>query len=249
LRWWRELAIIAAFYGLYTGARDVHGSNVDATRQATTNAHRIIHLERSLHLFHEQAVQQTVIHHTLLMRCWDAFYDSAHFIAVAGVLVYLFLRMPDRYRVWRNTLAICTALALLGFAVFPLLPPRLLGAPYHFVDSVDTIGGLFTLRNDTVADLSNLYAAMPSLHTAWSTWCALALMPAVRRRALRPLLLVYPLITVYCIVITANHYFLDAVGGLVVLAVAYPAAGQVSYRYERWQLRRDLDRHPQHLVS
>ena len=238
------MLLIAVFYGLYTGGRDLHGSHVDAVRQATTNANRVIDLEKHLHIFHEQAVQQAFVHHTLFIRIWDAFYDSAHFVAVAAVLLFLFFRMPDRYRVWRNTLAICTGLGLIGFAVFPLLPPRLLGPPYHFVDTVDTIGGLWTLRNDAVADLSNLYAAMPSMHTAWSTWCALAVMPAIRRPALRPLLLLYPLFTVFCIVITANHYFADAAGGLVTLAIAYPVARQATYRFERWQLRRSLDRHP-----
>jgi hypothetical protein len=69
-------------------------------------------------------------------------------------------------------------------------------------------------------------------------------MPAIRKPALRPVLLVYPLATVFCIIITANHYFLDAVAGLVILAVAYPLSRYVTYRYERWSLRRALDRHP-----
>lgn len=189
------------------------------------------------------------VHDNILMHLVDAFYDSAHFIAVVGVLVFLFFRMPERYRRWRNTLAICTALGLVGFALFPLLPPRLLGAPYHFIDSVDTIGGLFSLKSKTVVDMSNLYAAMPSLHTAWSTWCALAVWPAIPKRSLRPLVLLYPLATVFCIVITANHYFVDAAGGLLTLALAYPLARQSTYLYERWKLRRDLDRHPHPVAS
>ncbi len=30
---------------------------------------------------------------------------------------------------WRNTLAVMTALAIIGFSLFPLMPPRLLDAP------------------------------------------------------------------------------------------------------------------------
>ena len=44
------------------------------------------------------------------------------------------------------------------------------------------------------AAFGNLYAAMPSLHVGWSTWSALALLPLVRRRWLKVLLCLYPLL-------------------------------------------------------
>lgn len=228
LRWWREVLLIAVFYLLYSGVRDIHGSNSDAERQATTNAHRIVSLERHLHVFHESALQHHFLGYRGFLQVWDAYYGTAHFLLVVIVLVVLFFRFPARYRVWRNTLAITTGLALVGFAVFPLLPPRLLGPPYQFVDTLKTIGGLWNFSNEDVSDVSNLYAAMPSLHTAWSMWCALAVMPVVRPRWLRPVVLIYPLATVFCIVITANHYFLDALGGLVVLGIAYLVAWRVT---------------------
>lgn len=221
LRWWREVLLIAIFYLLYSVVRDIHGTNTDAMRQATTNAHRVISLERHLGVFRESSVQHHFLGYRGFMQLWDAYYGSAHFVVVVIVLVVLYFSFPERYRVWRNTLAITTGLALVGFAVFPLLPPRLLGAPYHFVDTLKTIGGLWDFDNKDVSDVSNLYAAMPSLHTAWSMWCALAVMPVVRPRWARPVVLLYPLATIFCIVITANHYFADAAGGFLVLAVAY----------------------------
>ncbi len=65
--------------------------------------------------------------------------------------------------------------------------------------------------------MSNQYAAMPSLHIAWSSWCALVMWRLAKRKWVRALLIIYPVITLFCIVVTANHYFLDAVGGLVIL--------------------------------
>lgn len=232
LRWYREVLLIAVFYFLYSLARDIHGSNIDARKEATTNAHRVIALERHLHVFHEAAVQQHFVHHHLFIQLWDAYYGSVHFVAVVAVLLLLFFRFPERYQLWRNTLAITTALALIGFILFPLLPPRLLEAPYHFIDTVDDIGGLWSFKSKSLEDVSNLYAAMPSLHTAWSAWCALALMPVIPRRLLRPAVLLYPLATIFCIVITANHYFADAVGGLVGLGIAYVLARQLTPRLD-----------------
>jgi membrane-associated phospholipid phosphatase len=67
--------------------------------------------------------------------------------------------------------------------------------------------------------VSNQYAAMPSLHFAWSTWCALVLVPTVRRTWVRILAACYPVLTVFAIVVTANHYWLDAAGGAVILSL------------------------------
>lgn len=225
------------FYSLYSVVRDIHGENDTAGEQATTNAHRIISLERYLHVFKEESFQRSFIHHRLFMEFWDGYYGTTHFLAVAAVLIVLFFRFPDRYRLWRNTLALTTGLALIGFAFFPLLPPRLLGHPYHFVDSLDTIGGLWTFKAGAISEVSNQYAAMPSLHTAWSMWAALAVSPVIKTRWRRPVLVAYPAATVFCIVVTANHYLADAVAGLGVLGVAYLLALLITPRIDR--LHRD----------
>jgi hypothetical protein len=72
-----------------------------------------------------------------------------------------------------------------------------------------------------MSNLSNQYAAMPSLHFGWSMWCCIALVPTFRSRIIRGLLIVYPWLTLFAIVVTANHYWLDALGGAWVLLVGY----------------------------
>jgi membrane-associated phospholipid phosphatase len=76
--------------------------------------------------------------------------------------------------------------------------------------------------------VSNQYAAMPSLHFAWSMWCALAVAPAMPNRVLRALMWCYPALTLVCIVVTGNHYLLDAVGGAATLALGYGGARLVA---------------------
>lgn len=219
--WWREVLIIAAFYGLYTLVRDIRGDKPVSVFQALTNARRLIHLERVLGIFHEAAIQHFFLPDRWLIRACDDFYGTLHFIAAITVLVVLFFGFPARYRLWRNTLAVTTGLALVGFMFFPLMPPRLLPAHYGFVDTLKVVGGLWNFSSGPVNDVSNQYAAMPSLHTAWSAWCAFAVFPLIRRRWLAPIVFLYPAVTVFAIVVTANHYFGDVIAGLVVLAVSY----------------------------
>jgi membrane-associated phospholipid phosphatase len=76
-----------------------------------------------------------------------------------------------------------------------------------------------------MSKVSNQYAAMPSLHFAWSTWCALVLVPTMRRPWLKALAIAYPLLTLFAIVVTGNHYVLDAAGGVVILLMG-SAVGQ-----------------------
>ena len=69
---------------------------------------------------------------------------------------------------------------------------------------------------------------MPSMHIGWSTWCALVLVPLVRRRWAKVLAVAYPVLTLFCIVVTANHYWIDGVGGLLCLGVGYVLARAIT---------------------
>ena len=221
LRWWQEALFVAGFYAIYTMIRDIHGSKPVSRLQAFHNAQRVIRVEHFFGLFQEQHIQSWFLSWHLFLRFWDAFYGSAHFVVTIIALLYLFRRQPWRYPLWRNTLAFTTALALIGFAFFPLMPPRLLPPGYHFTDTLRTVGGLWSFDSGPMNAVSNQYAAMPSLHFAWSSWCALVLGPAVKRRWLKVLIYAYPVVTLFCIVVTGNHYILDAVGGAVILAAGF----------------------------
>ena len=184
------------------------------------------------------------------IRFWNIYYGTAHFLVTIIALVIMFRRQPDRYPVWRNTLAVMTALALIGFASFTLMPPRLLGDTslygachgqqvedchgYDLQDTLEKYGGLWSFDSGAMAKVSNQYAAMPSLHTGWSTWCALVFIPMLRRRWAKVLMALYPAATVFCILVTGNHYWLDAVGGLVVLGGGYAIGSAIAHAVERW---------------
>jgi hypothetical protein len=179
---------------------------------------------------------------------WNVFYGTAHFLVTAGALIWLYHAAKDRYAVWRNTLAFTTVFALAGFAAYSLMPPRLLDAPFEefgpppeiwegphgYLDTLAEFQTFWSFDSEELKSISNQYAAMPSLHAAWSTWSALVMATLVRRRWVRGLVWLYPVATLFCIIVTANHFWLDAVGGLAVLGAGF-LAGRALARY--WERR------------
>lgn len=221
-----EVLYCGAFYALYTVVRNSQGSNRGSKQQAFTNAERIIRWEKALAMYFERQAQEAFLGAKWLFQFLNTWYGTAHFIVTFIAFAWCFLRRPDRYRRVRNTIGVMTALALIGFAFFPLMPPRLLPLSYGYVDSLKTFGGPWSFESGPVAKVSNQYAAMPSLHFGWSTWCTYTLWPWAQnartgaRRWIRfALLVAYPFVTLFAIVVTANHYVLDAAGGLVVFAI------------------------------
>ena len=227
LHWWREVTYVAVFYVVYSAVRNTFGSAAVSPAAAFDNAMIIIDVERALGLYVEETVQAAFLPWTWWIRSWNVFYGTFHFAVTGGVMVWLFFRHPARYLRWRTTLAVTTGLALLGFAVFPLMPPRLLSTvdpSFDYVDTLRTVGGWWSFDSNAMRSISNQYAAMPSLHFAWSAWSAGALLPVVRAPWRRALIAAYPACTVDAIVVTGNHFWLDAVGGGLVLAVGYVVA-------------------------
>ena len=233
LRWWREVLYVAAFYAVYTMIRN-YGVSSDSAADAFANARAVIRVERLIGLYHEETIQEVFLSHRWFIQLWNLFYGTFHFVITTGALVWCFRRRPDRYPRWRNTLACTTALALIGFALFPLMPPRLLPPSYGYVDTLAEIGGLWSFDSGAVKSISNQYAAMPSLHFGWALWSALVLAPLGEGRPLvRALLVAYPAATLFAIVVTANHFWIDAVGGAAVLAVGAVAGTALTAAADR----------------
>ena len=249
LRWWKEVLLAAGVYVVYSIVRNRFGSAGGDPGPAYGHALDLIRVERALHLYVEPTLQQHYLDLPAhgLIRLWNVYYGLAHFVVTFVALVWMFRRQPHRYRRLRNALALTTAVALIGFASYSLMPPRLLDDPgelggcqlyaspaapacdrYGYVDTVARYGGWISFGNEGMKELSNQYAAMPSMHIGWSTWSALVLVPLLRRRWAKVLAALHPALTLVCITLTGNHYWIDGVGGLVCLAVGYGLARLLS---------------------
>jgi hypothetical protein len=255
LRWWKEVVLGISVYVVYSIVRNQFGSAGGDPGPAFGHAKDIISIERALHLYIEPGFQHWYLAlpgHGLI-RLWNVYYGLAHFLVTFVALVWMFRVHPHRHRLLRNTLALTTAVAVIGFAAYSLMPPRLLDEPgefggcqvyapeaaraarpgalsapgcdrYGFVDTVARYGGWISFGNEGMEDLSNQYAALPSMHIGWSVWSAIVLVPLVRRRWAKIVAALHPVVTLVCIMLTGNHYWIDGVGGLASLAAGYGLA-------------------------
>ncbi|MEO7398763.1 MAG: phosphatase PAP2 family protein [Ilumatobacteraceae bacterium] len=134
LPWLKEAIVIGAVYIVYGLVRNQFGSaklNVgDEPRHAFNNAVAIIDIEEATGLFHEQTIQRWFLD-TPWIPFFNIFYGTAHFAVTLGVLIWLFVRHRAPFGRWRSTLVATTVIGLIGFALFPLMPPRLFNAEPH----------------------------------------------------------------------------------------------------------------------
>ncbi|MET0491786.1 MAG: phosphatase PAP2 family protein [Actinoplanes sp.] len=215
----RELLLIGALWLSYTLGRLVADGHVEA---AYENAGRVWHLERLLRLPAETDVQHLLLRAGDLVEVANSYYAYVHFPATIGFLLWVYLCRPAQYRVVRSTLALLTGAALVVHLIFPLAPPRML-ADTGLVDTGHLYGPAVygTPGGD---DLTNQYAAMPSLHVGWALLVAITLITLTAGRR-RWLWLAHPLLTLLVVVGTANHYWLDAIVAAALLAVALRLTG------------------------
>src|SRR5262245_55410981 len=147
-----EAAAALTLYGLYELARGLVGRD---TAEADAHAHRVVALERSLHLFVEANVQRAVQTVPGLSSLFGVADLTLHLTVTAGVLLWLHRRRPEGYPFVRTTLLLASGLALVGFLVYPTAPPRLAG-----VGILDTVSGRHVdLNRGPVSSLYNPYAS------------------------------------------------------------------------------------------
>lgn len=211
-RLWQEALLIALGYFLYGRVRNLVPSHEGLAMQ---HGRAVQHLQSDLHLSFELSVNRFVARHEWLAQSMDYYYATLHFVVTPACLLWLFLAHSRIYRGARTVLFVTSLLALAGFWLYPLAPPRLL-PQYGYIDTLLKFHTWGSLADPKIAQHSNQFAAMPSLHMAWALWCGVSIIYCARRPWVRLLGVVYPLCTLAVIVGTANHFFIDALAGLLV---------------------------------
>ncbi|MEU9475186.1 phosphatase PAP2 family protein [Streptomyces sp. NPDC048191] len=219
-RFWFEILLIAVSYWTYSLIRN---AVPEQKGKALRNADWIWHTEHHLGIAVEQSVNHAANSVTWLIIGMNYYYATLHFVITLGVLVWLYRWHPGRYSAARLTLFATTGVALLGYYLFPLAPPRLM-RDGHFVDTVMVHHTWGSMASGDLKHMSNQYAAMPSMHIGWSLWCGLTVFALASVPWVRVLGLLYPAATLLVIVSTANHFWLDAVGGVLCLAFGFTVA-------------------------
>jgi hypothetical protein len=220
-RWAKEATLLLVLYGMWQWAG---AWSIGRAGAARARGLAIWDVERALHVPSERSVQQLVLPHPGLVHWLNVLYVQAHVPALGALLVWLFVRHPDRYPAVRTVVVLVTGASLL-IQMLPVAPPRLLST----VGVVDT--GALIGPSDYAGGAPGIdqLSAMPSLHVGWALIVGVAIVVVSRRRG-RWLALAYPAVTVFTVVATGNHYWAD---GAVAAALCALAAGVARAAYRR----------------
>jgi membrane-associated phospholipid phosphatase len=208
-----ELLVVLVLLRVYDMARARAEVRQGAALQ---HGQAILDLERWLHIDFERATNLWATSHRAVWLTASYFYQFAHVTVTLSVLALCWWLRPEIYRAARNALVITNIVGLTVFLLLPVAPPRLLPGE-GFVDAV-ALAGFGTTHGGPVA--ADQYGALPSLHLAWAVWATVIAMRMLRDRPLRRLCWLYPVLVTTGVVLTGNHYLLDAVAGTAVAVTA-----------------------------
>lgn len=219
-RWWAELVLIVAVYAAYSAVELMARGDVST---AVGHGLAILRIEKALRINAEHPLNRLFTSTPALGIPADFAYASLHYLVTPVVLIWIFRSRPARYRAARTWLMLSTLLGLIGFTLLPTCPPRLLEAGHGFVDTMAQYSsygwwGAQASAPRGLGGMTNQYAAMPSLHVGWAVWCGVLLWRHARTPFMRWVGVAYPVVITIVVMGTANHYFLDAVAGVVVMA-------------------------------
>ena len=217
----REAGIVISAYFAYFVVRGAtEGDVVSALRHARA----IENLERSLGLFVEPALQAAIVGERWLVDLANWVYVWGHWPIIGLIAIWLYYSPPASYRLFRNAFLISGAIGLAIFMTFPTAPPRLAGL--GLVDTVVQHSNFYHLLQPP--QLTNQYAAFPSLHFGWNLLIGIALVVESPRRWLRLFGAALPVAMLAAVVLTANHYVIDAVAGAAVALIGLGLAWRLT---------------------
>ena len=176
--WGDLLRQFAFFFVAYQGYQLVRGIADGRDAVAFANGVHVMQLERSLGAFFEPGFQQAFLSHQWVIEIANWMYFNSHFVITISFLAWLYLFRNENFNFVRNMFMVAMGLALIGYALFPTAPPRMFpGAGF-----TDTIEVFTNMNQDSSFNsvLVNPYAAVPSMHIAFSLMIAVPAMSLVR---------------------------------------------------------------------
>jgi PAP2 superfamily len=234
--WLDVLRQVSLFGAAYLAYRLVRGLVEGDANAAFAHARDLISLERTTHVFVEPSIQAWASgsHFVMVLSSW--LYVNAQTSVTVAALVYLYLRHNRNFYFVRNMFMVAMTIALAGYAAFPTAPPRFM-PEWGFIDSVGDLTGVHVNHaSASLNALTNLYAAVPSMHVAFALMIGWTLARLVRWRVARILWMLYPFVMAFVIIVTANHFIIDALlGALTAGASAYAASWMARARPQAWR--------------
>jgi membrane-associated phospholipid phosphatase len=222
-RGWRDFGVqIVLWVGFYIGYLGVRSVVDRDPSRAIVNGFRVIDFEqRFTSHFFEQTAQRIADSSNLLLTAAAWTYWNSEFTVIGLSLLWVYLRHHDLFARFRNTILLANMVGLVGYVLMPTAPPWMFPT-YGFVDGVNHQSGLGAFANP--------YAAMPSLHAADALIVGIFLFRACRSRWSRAVWALWPAWVWFCVLATANHFWLDVLAGIVVALISLGIVSRVARR-------------------
>ena len=209
-----QVAVLLALYAAWQYAGSISLASLDGAEEA---GRWLSNLETTLHWPSEAAIQAPVLDHDWMLRAADTYYAVAHVPVFLATLVWVLARHRADWPFVRTTIVLTTGGCLL-IQYLPVAPPRLIPE----LGVVDTAARTGLSVYATVPG-ANQYAAMPSVHVAWAAAVAFFIIIVARSRW-RWFAIAYPVATMWVVIVTGNHFTIDGVAAVAILAAAAAAA-------------------------
>jgi PAP2 superfamily protein len=228
----RQLSLFVVAELCYEAVRGV----ADGQRvTAIANGQHVIAFEKSVHAFFEPSLQAAFISHRWTIDFANFMYMNSHFVVTTAFLVWLYIFRNQNFYFVRNMFMVAMGLAVVGYALLPTAPPRM------FDEFTDTITQYAQVNHDSglISLFINPYAAIPSMHVAFSTMIGVTGVLISKHRITKVVWAAYPILVFWVVVVTANHFWVDGAFGLLVAALSAVTATTVLARVRpgAWSFR------------
>jgi membrane-associated phospholipid phosphatase len=219
---------VVIWFGFVLAYQIARGLADRGSAEALSNARAVFDAERDLHAVLELWLQRQVLSAGgFLLHAVNWTYWLAQFAVIGLALLWIYIyRYPAFLRV-RDTVIVTNTIGLLGYVLVPTAPPRLLPGQ-HFVDTMAS--SPLNHASEVVRLAGNPYAAMPSLHAADALIVGVSLALLVRPLWLKVLWLLWPCWVAFALMASGNHFWLDILVGVALVAVAVPITGWLERR-------------------
>ncbi len=220
--WWkggiREITLFLVVYTAYSLTQD---ALPDRQLLAFHNTYNIINFETRVKIFRELSIQSWFLRTDVLVQLVNALYTLLFFPVLIGFGFWAYKYHRKQYLIARNSIFISAVIAFPCFAFYPVAPPRLLSN----LGFVDTLAKYMNIKTSSMpTHMVNQYAAMPSLHMAWSLLIGISIVCIAKTWWLKAVGVLLPVLMFITIVATANHFILDAIVGAAVAGLSFALA-------------------------
>ena len=212
----------------------VRGIAEGQSATAFDNGRAVIDFEQATGTFFEADLQAALLNYDWIIDFANFMYMNSHFVLTSGFLVWLYLRRNDSFYFVRNMFMVAMALALVGYTLLPTAPPRFF-EEFGFVDTLDQV----SLNHDSamVQMFVNPYAAIPSMHAAFSLMIGVTGAIVSRHLISRVFWAMYPLLVLFVVIVTGNHFWVDGAIGWMVAGLSALTAMQIARLRPSWAWR------------